>query len=345
MKKAIIAILWIVIIFHSYVDLAQAETDLDKTVCMKLLSYDFNESWMWGSYHESQNIVEAYTNMSESINQQIMENKKKWIKVLFRISLGLEECEEKDTATVIRVTDFEVDNANLLIFPRYTRLSESGDDLIELFPGKDNELLIYVEAIAFFDDQNIEILNQKIQSMAFWCNIEYQPDTFFRHKKRIKIDTQSAQREIKFCQSGITAEVTSVKNIGKTEDYQDILDQENFNLNKNYSVYEIVINFKKSMPYSIYCMRVISNYDFIQVFPTEDDSNESTYNIFDNNKTHSIRFFCIYKQDTEALFDEALAKIQKSFVLEFSTEFFGLNNMDGTPANGAYGIRFQVPVF
>lgn len=344
MKKATIFTFWAIIVLCAYYGLAQAEPQIDRTVHMKLLSYDFNESWTWGSYHESQNLVEAYTDMPESISRQVITNREKWIKVLFRIRLLIEDDEENDVATVIRVNDFKVGNTNLLIFPRYTRLSESGDDIIEVFPGKEHEFNIYVEAIALFENQNLALLNKKIQDMAFWCSVEYQPDTIFRHKKQIKIDTVSVKREIKFNQSGVKAEIKSIKCINNTEDYQDIIEKP-LNPDKDQSVYEIVIHYQKSMPYAMYCLQVISVYDFIQVLPLEDVQNPNIYDTFYDKEANSMRIVCIYTKNKENSLDDELTLLKKGFMLEFSTEFFGLNNMDGTPANGAYGIRFQVPVF
>lgn len=339
---------WLIVLLFM-VSPAQAEFSKadEKEIYMELISYDFGEGWNWGGEY-IEDYQAAYSGIDEETNRRIMENQQDWIKILLRIQMHIALPPEAYTYIDVRMDDFTIENCHdLMIYPRYCRLSEAGEDTlaIGLRPEGDDHC-IFVEAIALYKDQDLDDLNQRINQMIFTCNVEFEPYTAIRYKKSVQIYTQRAYRETRFVEDGVCA--FAVKN-GSVDDgftRKLMMEQDmSSHMDNVLAAYEVTANVVKHMPYNAYCLDIVSDSDAMVIIYRGEDMNPNRFDLFTDDDTSEIDFYMILLDDPEERFDpdDFISCISGVF-LEFSTEFIGTDNGDCTPSNGAPGVRFRVPL-
>lgn len=339
--------LFVVVISVMLFASATGEMDEFEFFDMELTSFDTNESWNWGSEHSDILYAWSYMGVDEDIAQKIQNNHKQWRKILFRVEFTMNSQAPDDYYDTIRVTDFRINNCHdIQIYPRYSSLSLFGYDMIDINAElmKEQPCYIYLEAIAQYQKEDKEDLASRIQKADLECNVEFQPESNYRYKRTLSIKTNKAIQDKRYIDGGIKAYVKEINRIDKSEiDVNDWIDDDSQPLDmENKSAYKLRIGFEKQMPFDVYCVKIRTDSQWIQILPADEIMNVNRYDTHQNGREEEIEAIIIYQDNV--LSEQLPDSLISCLFLEFSTEYFGENELNGTPANGVPGIRFQEPL-
>ena len=108
------------------------------------------------------------------------------------------------------------------------------------------------------------------------------------------------------------------------------------------TAYKLVIGFEKQMPYAVFCLEIGTNSPWIQLLPADEIGNINRYDTRQNGRETEMEMILVC--DNHNMPEQSPESLLPCLFLEFSTECFGENELDGTPTNGVYGIRFREPL-
>lgn len=339
--------LFVVVISVMLFASATGEMDEFEFFEMELVSFDANDSWDWGSAHSLTSYSWTYTGVDDETADQIEGYQEQWQKILFRLEFTMKPQAPDDYYDVIRITDFRINNCqDIQIYPHYSYLSGAECYFIDIDAEelKQRPCCICLEAIAKREAAGKGDLISRIQSADLVCNIEFQPETSFRYKRVLSINTNKAVQEKRYIDGGIKAYVKEINQIDKSEiDVNDWIDDDSQPVDlTDKTVYKVVIAFEKQMPYDVFCLEIGTNSPWIQLLPADEIGNINRYDTHQNGREEEIETIIIYQDNV--LSEQLPDSLISCLFLEFSTEFFGENELNGTPANGVPGIRFQEPL-
>ena len=330
---------------------ATGEMDEFEFFEMELVSFDANDSWDWGSAHSLTSYSWTYAGVDDETADQIEDYQEQWQKILFRLEFTMKPQAPDDYYDVIRITDFRINNCqDIQIYPHYSYLSGAECCFIDIDAEelKQKPCCICLEAIAKREAAGKGDLISRIQSADLVCNIEFQPETSFRYKRVLSINTNKAVQEKRYIDGGIKAYVKEISPIDPSRlPVTDVLvdagsdDWQPVDLTDK-TAYKVVIGFEKQMPYDVFCLEIGTNSPWIQLLPADEIGNINRDDTRQNGRETEMETILVC--DNHNMPEQSPESLLPYLFLEFSTEYFGENELNGTPANGVYGIRFREPL-
>ncbi len=339
--------LFVVVISVMLFASATGEMDEFEFFEIELVSFDANDSWDWGSAHSLTSYSWAYAGVDDETADQIEGYQEQWQKILFRLEFTMKPQAPDDYYDVIRITDFRINNCqDIQIYPHYSYLSGAECYFIDIDAEelKQKPCCICLEAIAKREAAGKGDLISRIQSADLVCNIEFQPETSFRYKRVLSINTNKAVQEKRYIDGGIKAYVKEINQIDKSEiDVNDWIDDDSQPVDlTDKTAYKVVIGFEKQMPYDVFCLEIGTNSPWIQLLPADEIGNINRDDTRQNGRETEMETILVC--DNHNMPEQSPESLLPCLFLEFSTEYFGENELNGTPANGVPGIRFQEPL-